>query len=451
MERHDVSVGENPVISSDIIDGKMRLTWKTSLLKKDLDFLIDKCIGCGLCLPCPWDAITLGPVIESAAGRIEGAPLVLVDPEACTFCGLCDSACIFGAFRAKFEGEDAINEYNRIDGQHIVDDEKCAPCLLCAKICPQDAIEVEIEVDHKKELVKYPGEEKAEGTIKIDEDKCSFCGLCELLCPEAIKIFWSEEIKPPDFKPAVGIRVDENECDYCGLCVEICPDDAIEVNCTKSTTREIKQPTVKGEIHIDDELCVDCTLCAQVCPYDALDVTRPFSGRVEIQNLEKCDPTGCVNCFNICPVDAIYPTGTSDKIAILDEVCVYCGACENACPYDVLTVIREGYQIDEIEKARAWERARRAFFDKVVGKDTPPSGLFERDIKPIVSHKKEEREPRGSEWDSIDGSREKGKIAVKAIKDLFTKEPKLLIGVERGFIDSVVEQVKQNQESHQEN
>lgn len=450
VERQDVTVGEKPVISSDVINGKMRFTWKTSLLTKNLDFIIDKCVGCGLCLPCPWDAITLGPVIESAAGRIEGAPLVLVDQDVCTFCGLCDSACIFEAFRAKFEGEDAVNDFNRIEGTHIVDDEKCAPCLLCAKVCPTEAIEVEIEVDHKKDLVKYSGEESAEGTIEIDEDKCSYCGLCELLCPEAIKIFWSEEVKPPDFKPAIGIRVDENECDYCGLCEGICPDDAIKVECTKSSSRTIKEPVVKGKISIDDKKCVDCTLCAQICPYEALEVTRPFSGQVLIQNLEKCDPTGCVNCFNICPVDAIYPTGTSDKIAILDDVCVYCGACENACPEDVLRVSREGYQIDEIENARAWERARRAFFEAVIGKDAPPSGLFERDIKPISHDKIEVHEHRGNEWESIDGVRERAKAVARAVKDLLSDEPKLLIQVERGLVDSVVERVKENQEDHQE-
>jgi 4Fe-4S ferredoxin len=207
---------------------------------------------------------------------------------------------------------------------------------------------------------------------------------------------------------------------------------------------------VKGKINIDDEKCVDCTLCAQVCPFDALDVTRPFSGQVHTQNLDKCDPTGCVNCFNICPVDAIYPTATSDKIAVLDDVCVYCGACENACPEDVLRVSREGYQIEEIENARAWERARRAFFEKVVGKETPPSGLFERDIKQISLEKMEVQEQRGSEWDSIDGTRERAKAAVKSVKDLLSDEPKLLIQVERGLVDSVVERIKKNQEADQE-
>ncbi len=115
MERQDITVGEKPVVSMDIEEGKVKLEWKTSLLKKTLDHAIDKCVGCSLCLPCPWEAITLGPVQETAAGRIEGAPLVNVDPELCTFCGLCDSSCIFKAFEANYEGEGAVNDFVNID------------------------------------------------------------------------------------------------------------------------------------------------------------------------------------------------------------------------------------------------------------------------------------------------------------------------------------------------
>ena len=136
MEKRQVSIGEKPVISMDVVDGTVRFTWKTSLLTKSLDHIIEKCVGCGICLVCPWDAITMGPVKETASGLIEGAPLVNVDPDQCTFCGLCDSACIFKAFDASYEGEGAINEFDRIEGEHRIDEEKCAPCLLCAKVCP---------------------------------------------------------------------------------------------------------------------------------------------------------------------------------------------------------------------------------------------------------------------------------------------------------------------------
>jgi 4Fe-4S ferredoxin len=450
MDKPGVVIGEKPVVSMDVVDDKIRLTWKTSLLKRTLDHEISKCVGCSLCLPCPWDAITLGPVQETASGRIEGAPLVNVDPDACTFCGLCDSSCIFGAFDAKYEGEGAVNEFVRISGTHEIDEEKCAPCLLCAKVCPTDSLSVEVKVDHKKDLVIYKGEEHAEGTIRIDEDKCSYCGLCELLCPEAIKIFWSDDkAKPPDFKPAVGIRVDLDNCDYCGLCQDICPDDAIGVNCTESSAREIKQPTISGKLTHNDETCVKCGLCATVCPYEALKVEKPFTGEVKTPRLEKCDPTGCNNCFNICPVDAIYPTGTADKIEVLDH-CVYCGACEHSCPYDVLEVQREGYILDELECEREWERARRLFFDAVVGKEAPPSGLFEREISVEPIERVQAKASAIEGWDTEDGQRLSAMMSAKQLRDLMKKNPRLHLQFERGNTAKVVKKIKDSQKAHQE-
>ncbi|MFW9909074.1 MAG: 4Fe-4S binding protein [Candidatus Thorarchaeota archaeon] len=446
MEKHGVSVGEKPVISMDLVDGKVRLVWKTSLLTKTLDHEISKCVGCNLCLPCPWDAITMGPVKEMASGLIEGASLVNVDPEACTFCGLCDSACIFRAFDAKYEGEGAVNEFNRIDGVHTIDEEKCKPCLLCAKVCPTKSLDVDVKVDRKVDLVTYEGEEYAKGTIKIDEEKCSLCGLCELLCPEAITIFWSDSAEPPDFRPAVAIRVTEEKCDYCGLCAKICPDEAIEVTCSESSPREIKDPEISGKLTHNDDTCVKCGLCAEVCPYDALEVTKPFAGEVRIVKLEKCDPTGCNNCFNICPVKAIYPTGTEDKIAIRDENCVYCGACEHSCPYEVLEVHREGYVVEELERAREWERARRVFFDAVVGKGPPPSELFERDItvNAVERQRVKPNERRG--WDSIDGERDKAMAAVQEIRDFLRKNPRVHLQLERGNTKKVIKSIREQEE-----
>ncbi|MHA1907209.1 MAG: 4Fe-4S binding protein [Candidatus Thorarchaeota archaeon] len=450
MEKRELSIGEKPVIEMDVVDGKVRLTWETSLLKKTLDHEISRCVGCSLCLPCPWDAITMGPVQETASGRIEGAPLVNVDPEACTFCGLCDSSCIFRAFEASYEGEDAINEYNRIEGTHKIDEEKCAPCLLCEKVCPTGSLTADVKVDRKEDCVIYQGEEYASGTIKIDEDKCSLCGLCEILCPEAIKIFWSDTVDPPKFRPAVAIRVNEDNCDYCGLCADICPDEAIEVSCKESGKRTIRQPEISGTLTHENSTCVKCGLCAEVCPFDALEVEKPFIGEVRIVQLDKCDPTGCNNCFNICPTKAIYPTGTADKIAILDESCVYCGACEHSCPYDVLKVHREGYIVDELDRAREWERSRKVFFDAVIGKDPPPRNVFERNIVVKPVERPRVRINEGSAWDSTDGSREEAMKAIERVRDIIRKNPRTHLQLERGQTDRVIETIKNPEEPQDE-
>jgi 4Fe-4S ferredoxin len=444
-QRDQIRIGERPKVTSEILDEtNIQYNWKTSLLDKNLKYDLSKCVGCSLCLPCPWDAITLGPVQEVAAKRIEGAPLILIDEDKCTFCGLCDSACIFNAIEVLIDAIPSDIRFARLKGKHELDETKCAPCLLCEKVCPRDAISVEVKVTPKTDLVKYKnpkakdkvakGQPDAKGTIKIDEEKCTYCGLCEPLCPECITIYWLEEKpKPPLFKPALGIRVDTTHCDYCGLCETICPSDAVSVKCDSAPPRTIKEPQVEGEMKIDDSLCVDCTLCAQVCPYEALDVTLPLTGKVHIEKLEKCDPTGCVNCFNICPTKAIYPTGDKNKLAVREDICVFCGACENACPEQVLRVTRDSYQLSQIEQARGWERARaRFFYDLLVGRETENTELYERSIDAPQHLDERGKSVAPKHWPKIESYRKQAQRRVRRIQELLEKNWRLRLFFERG-------------------
>lgn len=62
-------------------------------------------------------------------------------------------------------------------GEHFYNKDKCISCGLCAKICPDRAIEmVEApEISKEKYPKKYP---------QIDIGKCCFCGFCEDICPK---------------------------------------------------------------------------------------------------------------------------------------------------------------------------------------------------------------------------------------------------------------------------
>ncbi len=375
--------GEKPEVTSEVVDTTLVYRWKTPLMLKELKFSIKDCVGCDLCQICPWDAISEGPIVEAAAGRIKDAPLIMIDEDKCCFCGLCESVCIFNSISLKINETPTSKLYCRLKGYHSIDKEKCIPCLLCSKICPREAISARVKVEKKELLVRYLSEGEAKGKISIDEDKCCFCGLCELLC-DAIKIFWSEP-KPPDFKPAITIRVNEEKCDYCGLCEKICPVEAIKVTCKQAPPREIEEPRIAGGIEIDDWKCVDCGLCAAKCPVEALRVEKPLRGEVKLRRIERCDPSGCHNCFNICPVKAIYPTGGKDKIAVVDDICIYCGACENACPEDVIEVTRLEFNLAYPERTPPWAQGRIKAINRLVAGEKPlPSLLESRTLSPLT-------------------------------------------------------------------
>ncbi len=51
-------------------------------------------------------------------------------------------------------------------------------------------------------------------------------------------------------------------------------------------------------------------------------------------NLEKC--TGCGDCVEICPVEAIKIK--NDKAVIIEE-CIECGVCINECQSDALSIL----------------------------------------------------------------------------------------------------------------
>jgi len=91
------------------------------------------------------------------------------------------------------------NESNPVSknyrGEHCYDINKCAGCGLCAKVCPNRAIEM-VETTNKGKTKKH---------LEIDMSKCSFCGLCQDICPAgAIKL--STDIPSPTTNPLSLIK-----------------------------------------------------------------------------------------------------------------------------------------------------------------------------------------------------------------------------------------------------
>ncbi len=92
-------------------------------------------------------------------------------------------------------------------GEHEYDVDKCISCELCAKICPNRAIQM-VEAPEKykdKYSQTYP---------QIDLGKCCFCGLCEDICPKgALKLGKGFFLSTFDSKAVIKPPLSEEEID----------------------------------------------------------------------------------------------------------------------------------------------------------------------------------------------------------------------------------------------
>ena len=167
----------------------------------------DKCIGCGMC-----ERVCSGNAITRTVEKVEeGDKITLTfNLGSCTFCATCADFCSKNAI--EFTGdyhmiatkeEDLLVSGSfikkppvkkpapaaaaapkaapgtepdapgcaivpREDGKPVCDTSKCVYCTLCAKKCPQSALEVD----------------RAAKTWKCDYDACVACGVCATVCPK---------------------------------------------------------------------------------------------------------------------------------------------------------------------------------------------------------------------------------------------------------------------------
>ena len=74
----------------DVEDTHILAKQKTKEREIVLDYDYRKCVGCSICVAlCPKKALEEGPLLEIAKGL--DAPPVLIDLDACAFCGMCAS------------------------------------------------------------------------------------------------------------------------------------------------------------------------------------------------------------------------------------------------------------------------------------------------------------------------------------------------------------------------
>lgn len=247
--------------------------------KRSLDYISDKCVGCGICTSiCPTESLRLGPVLPIARGLVD-MDYVSINKNSCVLCGLCASACPFEAFQFKINDENIkdLDAYPQWKHSASIDNEECLYCKACETACPQDAITIKRELPKRSNLVI--------GEIEINKDDCIYCGICEEMCPpQAISI---TRDRPLDR----DIKVDEDKCVYCLVCKRACPVDAIKAACTSCSYGEYElnpeDAKITGRAILQEDSCVNCGWCQEICPVDAAHVVKPFEGEISV-NIEEC-------------------------------------------------------------------------------------------------------------------------------------------------------------------
>jgi 4Fe-4S ferredoxin len=358
---------------------------------RQLDYDYKRCVGCGICVGlCPTKALELGPMKEISTGL--DAPPVMMDLEKCTFCSMCANFCPVHAFKMSSEGELPKKEEFPGYDSYVLMNEKCLPCALCRAACPEDAIDVQFTFPKKEQIA--PFNKGAEGEIEIDTQKCNFCGLCAQFCEAFLLV--EKEATPTDPSPFELLLVDEDKCDYCVLCQDLCPEDAIKVKGEKRG----EAPEIEGILTVDEEKCTRCTWCQAVCPYDAVDIKKQFEGELVLveANVDKCDPQGCHGCFNVCPSHLWYVPEKGAKIAIKEDYCTYCGACVNACPKDVMKVLRTKVHHTDIPDSPWAGQWKDAVDSMITG-----TRHFPDTSRTLEVAKEEQRETMEVELPQIDG------------------------------------------------
>jgi len=345
-------------VDSEVVDSHFLFTQKTDRSKRVLDYDYKRCNGCGICAEiCPTKAIEPGPLIEIATGL--DAPPVIVDHTRCSFCGMCASFCPVKAFRMTVNGKDILEllEFPHLEGRVVFND-KCLPCLICKKACPEEAISGEFTFPKKEAVAPFKAGKS--GEITVDMDKCSLCGVCAELCPAFVLV--EKKSAADDLIPFDDLLINTEKCDYCGICVPFCPEEAIKVK-GDVDEEEVKNiaPKITGNIRVDDDKCTRCGWCEAVCPYDAAEVIKPFEGEIELidEKLKGCDPVGCHGCFNVCPSKA-WVIPEDRKIDVMREFCTYCGACERACHVKAIEIKRTAARctpVIETPWAQDWKKA----------------------------------------------------------------------------------------------
>ncbi len=166
----------------------------------------------------------------------------------------------------------------------------------------------------------------------IDVKKCNGCHVCQVACKdEHVANDWTPIAKPQPETGQFWIKVEQ----------------------------EVKGTVPKVRVAYRPHLCMHCdeAPCIDACPIEGA-IYKREDGLVII-NPEAC--TGCRNCLDICPYDAIY---FNEDLNIAQK-CTGCAhllddgwkepRCADACPTGVIRFVEEAEAEDAVARGEVWK------------------------------------------------------------------------------------------------
>jgi len=141
---------------------------------------------------------------------------LVIDPEKCSGCRLCETACTYAHY-GNYGSRTSRVRVVKLETQGIDYPVICQRCqnAPCVRACPTGALT----------------QDKANGVIRVDEELCVGCGSCVKACP-----FGACNLHPEDLIPIM--------CDLCGgspSCAEACPTGAIVFEEEEDRTQELRE------------------------------------------------------------------------------------------------------------------------------------------------------------------------------------------------------------------